>query len=190
MLNHRTRNWFALGAVVAATVHPACSTKAVGVEECRRIEYARCDAAPNCPDQFEVTDVEQCRLFYRDHCLHGMDLSSAPKASSVNNCVKAIQTLSKCAKQDPSTPLASCDNGRIHSNAAKLTTVCKLLAEPESIPECSFLVPEATATGGQTSVGGQSTGGASDESGGTGSDTATGQGGTTDDLFGFGGITL
>jgi hypothetical protein len=183
MLKHRKRTWFALVATAAATAHPACSTKAVGVEECRRIEYARCEAAPHCPDQFEIADAEQCKLFYRDHCLHGMALSAAPKTSSVNNCVNAIQTLAKCAEQDASTPLPSCDDGAIHSDKPKLTTVCKLLAEPEAIPECSFLVQDDTATGGQTSTGGQSTGGASDESagsGGTGSDPALGQGGTTD----------
>jgi hypothetical protein len=188
MLYHRPKACLALLALTAVALHSSCSTKAVGVEECRNIEYARCRAAPHCPDQFDVVDVEECRLYYRDHCLHGMPLSSPPSASEVRDCVERIDTLSDCAADEGSeSGILSCG---VESLRPKITTVCKLLAAPEAIKQCAFLSPE-TSQGGQSSTGGQSGSGgqtstSTGNSGGT-TQAASGEGGIID-LLGLGGL--
>lgn len=188
MLYHRPKACLALLGLAAVALHSSCSTKAVGVEECRDIEYARCRAATHCPAQFDVTDVEQCRLYYRDHCLHGMALASPPNAANVKLCIEKIEILSDCAEvahaSDPDVDpdILSCSD--VESLRPKITTVCKLLATPEAIPDCAFLVSDA-ATGGQSGTGGQ-TGSGGTTSGGT-SATSSGEGGIID-LLGLGGL--
>lgn len=176
MLIHRQRNWFAFTAIAAGVVYPACSTKAVGVDECRRIEYARCEAAPNCPAQFSVTDVEQCKLFYRDHCLHGLGVSAAPSGNAVKNCIVAIQDLATCAAEfdGAAALLANCAT-EVTTTNPKITKACKLLAAPEAIAECSFLAADSSSGGEAGATSTVSSGGSSSESGGT---------------AGFGGLTL
>ena len=182
MLTPRPRQWIAALALIAGASYPACSTKAVGVDECRRIEYARCEAASNCPDQFSVKDVELCRLFYRDHCLHGLPASSAPTGAAVRLCIEAINDLSKCAAEldGDAALLVNCPEP-VTATKPKITRACKLLAEPEAIRECSFLSGDLSkAEGG--SGGDDGVGGASSSQGGSG------QGGS--ELAGFGGLTL
>ncbi len=40
-----------------------CGTDAIGVDDCRRIELARCAAAETCG---LISDLGQCQSFYRD----------------------------------------------------------------------------------------------------------------------------
>ncbi|HMA97776.1 MAG TPA: hypothetical protein VKP30_34055 [Polyangiaceae bacterium] len=141
---YHSSNWLALCAASLAT-QVACDTNAVGVEECRSIEYARCEAAARCPDQFAVRNVEECKLFYRDQCLHGM-ATAVPSAADLRACVSAIQALSECAGKDGSATVAACG---VPATRAKPATVCKLLAEPEVITGCAFLGASPASTGGQ-----------------------------------------
>lgn len=193
MFPYDSRNWFALvGSFVAATAHPACNTDAISVEECRHIEYARCDAASHCPDQFDIDDAAECKRFYRDHCLHGM--ATAANANDVKKCVKAVEQLGACAKEGGSKAAAvTCSAAFV--NAEK--TVCALIAEPEALEACSFLGDVAIPTGQAgassppattaTQTGGSPS--AETSTGGTpGLDSlVTGAGGVTD-LLGLGGL--
>ena len=115
----------------------SCGTDAVGVDTCRDIEAARCEAASHCPDIFEIDDVQACRFYYRDQCLHGLAIEREPGAPLVRDCVEAIERAGRCADRD--TPLGECGSLEQESNGA--TSVCELIQAPELMDACSFLVP-------------------------------------------------
>lgn len=122
----------------------ACDTAAVGVEACRQVEYARCSAASHCPSTFHITSPAACRRFYRDHCLHGLAVSTDPGSPAVNLCTRQINLLGACAAPDSeSAQLSSCKD--VHSLDSKVSTVCALLQEPENIKGCEFLNPSPPA---------------------------------------------
>ena len=130
------RLWACIGLV-------ACATEAIGVDSCRKIEYARCDAASHCPGTFSSKiNPSACRLFYRDHCLHGLSYAD-PGVSKVGKCVDDIVSLGECAAAEGedaallSNP--SCDLGDIQSLDSRVTTACGLISQPQSIPSCAFL---------------------------------------------------
>ena len=83
----------ALSALFLAT-NPGCGTDAKGVEDCRDIERARCDAAVACG---KVSDLAECRRFYRDHCLHGLGVTP-PARGRVDECVATIKQAAACVK--------------------------------------------------------------------------------------------
>lgn len=119
-----------------------CGTDAVGVDECRDIEQARCEAAPAC--QGEQFDVGACRLFYRDHCLHGMRVESAPSQRSVDLCVARIQQAAACARSTGAeTPIESCpaEEQPGGKEGDEVLTACGAVAAPERLTDCAFLVP-------------------------------------------------
>lgn len=123
-----------------------CGTEAVGVEECRDIEDARCEAGKFCG---LVEDVDVCKRFYRDQCLHGVASGERPGAPRVKECVKAIQRAGDCAKAGHKT-LAECAvaQGSPVSEKTYHTEPCKIVEEPEGTTECDFLykpveVPDA-----------------------------------------------
>ena len=115
----------------------ACDTSAVGVESCREIEYARCDAAFDCPTTFKISSPAACRRFYRDHCLHGLDIAVDPGATKVNQCVNAINTLWVCARGSESASLQDC--GLSYTGVDGATSV---LANSNARKHSSMLVPE------------------------------------------------
>jgi hypothetical protein len=143
-----------LSAIVAFTVVSAagCGTNAKGVGDCRDIEDARCVAAKSCAPG--VSDVDGCKRFYRDQCLHGLGVAS-PGSNQVQACVAAIQSAGNCASQaggsDP--PLAHCSPGISTSSAM---TACEIVNKPELATDCAFLAPDAAAGG--SSAGGSSGG--------------------------------
>jgi len=162
----------------------ACETGAVGVDSCRDIESARCNAAVHCPSMFKITDPTGCRLYYRDHCLHGLPLSQDPGAGLVNRCVSAINAIGDCAaRNSEQTPASEC--GVLYKTSST-SEVCELIRAPETIVECSFLNPSTAtdagvaATGGAASTGGAtSTGGAETTGGATSTGGAAATGGVT-----------
>jgi hypothetical protein len=112
----------ALGLVAASS---ACGTDPVGVDDCRRIEKVRCEAAPACginlqrPPHSGSTDqnnVAACIRYYDDACLHGLVLKKEPARSDVDACVNAI-----------------------------INGDCTIVDKPETHPECAFLVPPTPA---------------------------------------------
>lgn len=139
MPRHRPSTGRALSAGAAVLLLAfACGTEAVGVEECRTIESARCRADAACqPRDF---DVAACERFYRDHCLHGMALESAPGQRAVDDCAAAISAAGQCAAASTTEPLAACalaPETRPGDPAAQ--TACDVLDFPERLTACDFL---------------------------------------------------
>lgn len=123
-----------------------CSTDAVGVDACRLIESARCDAAPTCegdPDSSGIVtevQVENCKTFYRDHCLVGIENDQAePDGDDVTDCVEAIGKVAKC-QTDKVETMADCDV-EVESGGSDLSP-CGAMAEPELITACAFVAAE------------------------------------------------
>ncbi len=134
-----------LGAVAVAP--SSCGPDPVGVDDCRTIESARCEAAVGCGI---VDDVESCQRFYRDHCLHGFAASKTPGGSEVSACVEAIRKAGECAAEDNEQSIADCaDDGSIDRlPGANLKTVCDVVRQPERTRQCEFLNPDDSGAAG------------------------------------------
>lgn len=146
----RIRWWMRIssGAAVLCFV-PGCNTGAIAVKECRELEYARCEASLACGT---IEDVEACRRFYRDQCLHGIAGGQAPTTEEQNKCVKRITRAGICAQDDPDMALSAClvDGMGGGAGAPSLTgpSVCEVVAKPwDGIPACGF-IDEPAAMGG------------------------------------------
>ncbi len=132
------RRWLALlaVAVTAALLFAlGCGTDAVGVAACKQIEEARCHRAVSASCQsLQVTPPDYvgswedgCVRFYDVACQHGLEIGKDPGAAVVNACVKAIQA----------------------------TNVCDDIANPQNLPDCSWLEPPtSTDAGGDGAEGG------------------------------------
>lgn len=157
------------GAVSAATSFAlvsasGCGTDAQGVEDCRRIEQARCAAAEPCGI---IRDVEACDRFYRDQCLHGLS-ATPPGQPVIDDCVEVIRAAGECAESGPDTALADCSPAVTPAND-ELATACDVVLAPEYSPECAFLLaappseepdePSDGGSGGQSAEPGGSGGG-------------------------------
>jgi len=98
-----------------------CGTDPQGVDACREVEQARCRRAPSCPEMGIPSDqVQACIEFVRDQCLHGLAVPD-PGTPIVEKCARAIE--------DPATS-------------------CALVAAPENIPDCAFLLASPPADAG------------------------------------------
>ena len=114
-------------AVLTVAIYAACGTDAQGVETCRKIETARCRAAPGCnvsltSPPHPADDVQGCIDFYHDACLHGLEVQD-PGAPSADACVKAIGN-------------------------AQAENHCDYVLHPELAAECAWLVPAAASADG------------------------------------------
>src|SRR4051812_12914617 len=161
----------------------SCGTNAVGVDDCRDIEQARCRAGKTCGI---VDDVPACERFYRDHCLHGL-ATKPPAGASAAACVQVIEAAGRCAANGadgPKTKLTECPDEEVTAPHLDLETACEVVSHPERANECSFLTDTPDTNDG---VAGQGAGGnaGSDDSGGgaeagqTSSAGATAQAGAT-----------
>lgn len=126
-----------LPLLAGATWLGGCSTEPVNVEGCRSIENARCEVAGYCPN-FPNFDVEGCKRFYHDQCLHGLSSADDPGEPNIEACIQAIQQAGACAK-DKKT---ECE---IVYEKQKISSPCDLIERPEKYVACSFLVPAAPA---------------------------------------------
>jgi len=145
--SYRWTSLWALGLYLVAS----CGTDAEGVEDCRRIEQARCDAGSVCGF---ITDADACRRFYRDQCLHGLAVQS-PGGPTVSQCVSDINAAKACAGD-----AEACAEGESPE------TACEAVERPENLPNCTFLAPEPSGQGGKSGTGGTtSTAGAGGSSG-------------------------
>ncbi len=137
-------------AAFVALVLSACGNEAVGIEECRSIESARCEVAPNCEDTDQAfgisteDQVRNCQTFYHDHCLLGIENDTeTPSEGAGEDCATAIRAISTC-KANGITDLAECMNGDepvAMEEAGK--TPCEAIATPEVITACAFIVKPA-----------------------------------------------
>ncbi len=63
-----------VAALFGAATLTSCGSDAIGIESCRDIEAARCNAAAFCPEARErASEVADCKNFYHDQCLHGIE---------------------------------------------------------------------------------------------------------------------
>ena len=149
----------------------SCGSDAVGIEDCRKIEEARCEAAAHCEGDIHVKDVDACKRYYRDHCLHGLAVDDDPGAPAPKGCLKAIKTAGHCAANDPNMTFADCaaipGDGLHEQTRPELVHACDVIQFPEFTFECEFLrapepPPEQPVEGsaGQTGAAGAAAGGA------------------------------
>ncbi len=131
-----------------------CGTPAVGIDDCRDIEQARCRASAACG---LISDVDACERYYRDHCLHGLPVKP-PAGDSVPTCVEVIAAAGRCAEADPNIELVDCDPA-VATPKAGFTRACDVVVHPERTPECAFLSelpeeeePGSGGAGGQTAA--------------------------------------
>jgi hypothetical protein len=147
-------------AAMFSLVTSSCGTNAVGVDDCRDIEQARCRASASCLDANGVPlidDVDACERYYRDHCLHGLAMKPGVNAS-VATCVQVIEAAGRCAERDPASTLTDCNETEaVTEPHPGLKLACDVVTHPERAAECSFLtdVPVTEGSAGQ-SAGGQS----------------------------------
>lgn len=145
-----------------------CGTSAMGVDDCRDIQTARCRAGKSCGI---IDDVPACERYYRDHCLHGL-AATPPSGASVAACVNLIDLAGRCAAADPENTLADCDDA-ITDSLSTRTAVCELVKHPERAAECAFLTdveqPDGTAGQGAGGASGEDEGSMTGEAGGTAS---------------------
>ncbi len=125
-----------------------CSTGAVGIDDCRTIELARCEEALGCGT---VDDVEACRRYYRGHCLHGLPVESRPPTDERDACVSAIRRAGACAREHGAdAALDSCAGGPPAEALPNQTlqTACDVVARPWHTTACAFLTPTEAPDGG------------------------------------------
>lgn len=161
-----------IGAVVlalafVATTGAGCGVSAVGVDDCRQIEQTRCDYAPVCGIS---NDVDACKRFYRDQCLHGLS-GGQPSRLELNTCLDTIRAAGACAKQGKDTPLDS--SSCVPDSQNGPMKACDVIASPELTVECAFLaeVPVQPYEGGDGNDAADT--GSAGASGDAGSDAAS-----------------
>jgi hypothetical protein len=126
--------------LVLLTIWTGCGSDPVGEEACRRIETARCDAAVKCR---LIEDAADCKLYFRDHCLHGTALEEDPSGVQIGRCEDAIELAGECAdRYSPRKAPSEC-NEKFFANA-DADEICDIVSEPERATQCEFLVPEKT----------------------------------------------
>jgi len=135
-------------AVLAVAIYAACGTDASGIDACRKIETARCQAAPACKLSLAspphvADDIDGCIDFYRDACLHGLEVAD-PGGPAVDACVAAIAAA-------PGPPPNSCFT----------------VAHPETNAACSWLVSASATADASTDVVDASDGSADADDGST-----------------------
>ncbi len=121
--------------LVFTVLHAGCGTDATGVDECRDIETARCEAGEHCGI---VDDVEGCKRFYRDQCLHGLT-HSRPGAPQLTACTETIRQAGQCAKEGT---LGIADCAPLASKKTLHSQVCDVVLRPQDIEQCEFLASQ------------------------------------------------
>jgi hypothetical protein len=127
-----------------------CGTDAVGIDACRQIEQLRCELVAGCPTSpvQDQQDIDDCKMFYRDQCLHGIADGASPDGAMVDACLGAIRQARACWNEG--LTLAACqtlaeDGGVVGPTPAAgvdpATSGCGAIMAPEMLEACSFLRP-------------------------------------------------
>lgn len=169
---------------IAAWIAPGCGTDAVGIEACRQIELARCDVAPRCagfegsPAIETEEQVANCRNFYRDHCLLGLENAEAePGQGDIDACVAAIERTAECGSPRSST-MAEC-GVELRAGEDGALAPCRVLQEPERLQACRWLEPAEEDEGAGGGGGASATTGTATTGSGDLPTTTTGTGDAT-----------
>jgi len=180
----------ALAGLGAGAIVPGCGTDAVGVDACRRIETARCEAAVACG--YTADQVTTCKDFYRDQCLHGLQNNEwEPSTADVDACVAAIGQVRVCAERQAAS-MAECAEAPLAPgvDGSALTPCAILTDQAHRLDKCDFVVMPADAgpgTDGGGTDGAGSTGDGAPGTGGGAPGTGGGAGGTGGGAPGTGG---
>ncbi|MEP7120157.1 MAG: hypothetical protein ABJE95_04565 [Byssovorax sp.] len=140
----------AAGALLTLLAPTSCGSDAVGIDECRTIETARCEAATACG--FTPEKVESCTSFYRDECLHGVENADAgaPAATAVEACVAAVNATAACAKAGAKT-VAGCAGVKVIAGADVTLAPCVVLqSKVDLLAACAFATLPPTPDAGAT----------------------------------------
>ena len=134
----------ALGSLVGVLVLAACGTDAKGIEACREIESARCEATLAC-DATEA-QVTYCIDLYRDQCLHGIRSGTEPGADATARCVEAIGAVAACARANAAS-MADCPAEPLVAGVdpVSLSPCVVITRRPEQLLDCAFVVPPPDA---------------------------------------------
>ncbi len=119
-----------------------CSTGAVAVTECREIEHLRCEISVACGT---IEDVNACKRFYTDQCLHGIEGDKAPTAQAHKRCLETIEAAGNCAKDDESMAPEDCSgvSERLTEGADGMDDVCELIGRPWDLTVCAYITERA-----------------------------------------------
>jgi hypothetical protein len=129
------------GAVVG------CNTGAVAIQQCREIEYERCEASVPCELGNISTDddVAACKRFYKNQCLHGIAGDEVPTAKAQKDCVDTIKAAAVCAAKNQDGLAESCDGVEattsINAEGGRVKTVCDVVGRPWDLAVCDYLLP-------------------------------------------------
>ncbi|WP_437683054.1 hypothetical protein [Sorangium sp. So ce131] len=173
-----------LGLGAASLAAQSCGTDAVGVDACRQIEQARCEAAAAC--DLDEAQVKSCSEFYWDQCLHGIEhavdfdegvkhAASDPTNEQVEACVAAVRATRDCASAGVAS-MAECSAAPLAAGEDLGITPCYVIRKrAHALDACTFVVqpPEP----GSSQGGGEGGGGGAANSGGDGGGGAGGDGG-------------
>ena len=128
----------AIGLVAAS-----CGDDPVGVEACRTIETARCEATTACG--VSDTESQYCVAFYRDQCLHGIANTHADlSANATTACVDAIRSVAGCARTGAMS-MAQCPTIALVADKDPASVLpCAIIKRtPQVLNACAFLTPNA-----------------------------------------------
>ncbi len=175
-------------AITPVVLSAGCGPSAVGVEACRRIEDARCDAAASCG--MAKDQIADCKLFYQDQCLHGIENTAhRPTEAELSACIASVKATAACADGGVKT-MSACADAPVLDEAKGVAPCDVLLSAAHQLTACAFAdAPDdagTTTTSSTTTTGG--TGGTGGSTGGTGGSTG-GTGGSTGATGGVGGTT-
>ncbi|WP_437330422.1 hypothetical protein [Sorangium sp. So ce381] len=186
-----------LGAVTVITA-PSCGNDAVGVDACRRIERARCEAAAVCPEWIGSGDAEErvntCVEFYWDQCLHGIEsgagggpAAAEPTTAQVDACVAAVGEARACASAKVAS-MAECSAAPLAEGIDRAISPCVVItAQAEALEACAFVAAPNGGGAGIGSGGSGSAGSGGSGSAGSGGSGSAGSGGSGGDSAGNGG---
>lgn len=104
-----------------------CSTGAIAIQQCREIERQRCEGAFAC-GVIESSEVDSCKRFYNDQCLHGIAGDEEPTADEQTRCLEFLQELQ-----------ADAEAARDDEDEEALENACQILAEPWDYDQCAFI---------------------------------------------------
>ncbi|WP_438020780.1 hypothetical protein WMF18_17640 [Sorangium sp. So ce315] len=179
-----------LGAVAFAT--QSCGSSAVGVDACRQIETARCEAAAVCPEWVGTTSADErvktCVEFYWDQCLHGLRVGDGdsdrtppdPADAAVQACVDAVGATRECAANNVAS-MTAC-SAELAAGADGALSPCAVITDQvQALAACVSLVDATGAASsgsgpaaGSGGAGGSGAGGAAGGAGGSGAGGAAG----------------
>ena len=140
-----------LGAALPPAILAAgCGPEPIGVESCRKIEDARCSAAAAC--DFTEDEVADCKLFYADQCLHGIENSGhRPTEKETEACVAAVTAAGQCAAAG-AKKMSECPAAPLVAGATDRAPCDVVLTFAHELDACAFVEADPDAGTGTTTT--------------------------------------